>query len=187
MINDTHRQQSLYNQRRLAEILANSIKAASLKPGEKDPTLWPDVHDLLLMSRGVDITPYPSIEGSIASRISAACGQLLPVEAEAFMSDIDCSFERTCDDLKRHTGTESPREFYQQIGITIQEPQKDLPGWYQCQLPDGWCAKQDTPTIGRDEQVVLYDAAGKIQFGVICSKFAKTRCCDLSLARSVNF
>lgn len=179
----SYRQQSPYNQQRLAEITANTIRATMLKPGEKDPTLWSDVGDLLLMTQGVDLTPWSSVVGSIASQIIAAQGRLLPVDAQAFERDRYDSFERNCFCLNYQYGVANPREAYERLGMVIREPQEGLPGWYRCQLPDGWHVKQDTPIRGHGEQVVFYDAMNEAQFMVFCHKVAKTQCSGITLAR----
>lgn len=184
--NSIYDQQSPYNQRRLAQIMSNTIMAATLKPGEKDSALWPDIHDLSVMSRGVDITPCPSMKDSIANQIMMANGQLLPVEIEAFAPDGGLySFENVCADLKRNTSSKNPREFYELLGIIARKPQDDFPGWYRCQLPNGWYAKQYTPTIGTGERIEIYDASDVLQFDILCSKFATAQCWGLSVARAL--
>lgn len=116
-----YQRQFPYNQQRLAEIAANTIRATMLKPGEKDPTLWSDVGDLLLMTKGVDFTPRSSVVGSIASQITAAWGRLLPVDAEVFERDRYDSLERSCFCLNYQYGVANPREVAktQCSGITL--------------------------------------------------------------------
>ena len=127
---------------------------------------------------------YESISGSVANRIEEANGQLLPVDASAFQCETilkDVPFPRSeFSWFQFDTGYafSNPREFYKHLGIKIQKPQGDMPGWYQCQLPNGWHTERVAVTFSRDESTHFCDKTGKTRFTIISRKDEMSQCSE---------
>ena len=68
-------------------------------------------------------------QSSMGDKVFAANGGLLPIDGIA-INDSESGF-------LNKTGFSSPRDFFESFGIKIAE-ESDIPGWYNCYLPNGW-------------------------------------------------
>ena len=99
---------------------------------------------------------YVAGEDSVSQRIIAKEGNLLPVEiADFFIGD---------------KGFDSVQEYYGSLGIVIGEQVEDLPGWHDCQLPNGWFLQYNASGNSRDESVSFHAADGTEMFTLIVYK-----------------
>lgn len=71
-----------------------------------------------------------------------ATGNFLPTIGVAISEKIVSDHgEKVVSHYDSYDGT---RQFYESYGITVDEEQTDLPGWYACELPADWCVQYDS-------------------------------------------
>lgn len=127
---------------------------------------------------------YASDPESMANRIVAAEGGLLPVTSTALDENVPgLAFK----ELHMFTGFETVSDFYESLGITLDAPAPECPGWYYCTLPEGWRISYDNhPNRSRDEDVHFYDANGNQPFYLITYKSADNQFASLAGYYSVD-